>query len=232
LGFDDLRERLLSGGIAPRHVRRYLRELDEHLDDLTAQQRQAGYDGEVARLRARARLGSETELAAAMLEQKQFRSLAARAPGVVFLILPPIAALAIGMLLIGSLVLTGKYFGFMPMSASSTPAWYQLLATGMVFAANLTMMPVTAILFVAIAQHQRLKLVWPLTATLILLALFFYCDVKFASHGKGHLMIGAGPFFMRESWTMLAAHWRLAMVQYALTLLPILWLWRRRLAKV
>jgi hypothetical protein len=162
LGFDDLRERLLSGGIAPRHVRRYLRELDEHLDDLTAQQRQAGYDGEVARLRARARLGSETELAAAMLEQKQFRSLAARAPGVVFLILPPIAALAIGMLLIGSLVLTGKYFGFMPMSASSTPAWYQLLATGMVLAANLTMMPVTAILFVAIAQHQRLKPVWPL----------------------------------------------------------------------
>jgi hypothetical protein len=231
LGFDTLRERLLSGGIAPRHVRRYLAELEEHLEDLTAQQRQAGYHREDARIRARARLGSDAELASAMLEQKQFRSLAARAPWVVFTMLPPIAALAIGMLFIGSVVLTGKYFGFMPMSASSTPAWYQLLVTGMVFAANLTMMPVTAILFVAIAQHQRLKLVWPLIATVVLLGLFFYCDVTFASHGKGHLMIGAGPFFMRESWTMLTARWRLAMVQYALTLLPALWLWRRRLAK-
>ena len=78
--FDALRETLLKGGFAPRHVRRYVRELDEHLDDLTAQQRQAGYDAEDAAIRARARLGNNTELACAMLEQKRFRSLAARAP--------------------------------------------------------------------------------------------------------------------------------------------------------
>ena len=36
--FEALREVLLKGGVAPRHVRRYVRELDEHLDDLTAQQ--------------------------------------------------------------------------------------------------------------------------------------------------------------------------------------------------
>ena len=34
--FEALRETLLQGGIAPRHVRRYLRELDDHLADLTA----------------------------------------------------------------------------------------------------------------------------------------------------------------------------------------------------
>ncbi|HSS14749.1 MAG TPA: hypothetical protein VLL04_12695, partial [Rhizomicrobium sp.] len=169
----------------------------------------------------------ETELAAAMLEQKQFRSLAARAPWAVFTMLPPIAALAIGMLLIGSVVLTGKYFGFMPMSASSTPAWYQLLATGMVLAANLTMMPVTAILFVAIARHQRLKLVWPLIATLVLLALFFYCDVKFASHGKGHLMIGFAPIFMAVAWKTMGEHWPVVAAQYLLTILPMMWLFRK-----
>ena len=106
--FDDLRETLLVGGIAPRHVRRYLRELSEHLDDLTAQQRVAGYDGEDAAIRARARLGGDEELAAAMLAQKQFRSWAARAPWAVFLFLPPVAAMAFGALLIGSLVLVGK----------------------------------------------------------------------------------------------------------------------------
>jgi hypothetical protein len=75
--FETLREALLKGGVAPRHVRRYLAELSEHLDDLTAQQCEAGYDAEDAAIRARAKLGSDTELAGAMLEQKRFHSLAA-----------------------------------------------------------------------------------------------------------------------------------------------------------
>ena len=44
--FDAVAETLLKGGIAPRRVRRYVRELDEHLDDLTEQQRAVGYDDE------------------------------------------------------------------------------------------------------------------------------------------------------------------------------------------
>ena len=77
--FEGLRETLLKGGVAPRHVRRYLAELSAHLDDLTVDQHKLGYDGEDANLRARALLGEDRELAAAMLEQKSLRSVAARA---------------------------------------------------------------------------------------------------------------------------------------------------------
>lgn len=52
--FDRLRESLLKAGVAPRHVRRYLRELDQHFEDLAEQQRQSGYDEEDAASRARA----------------------------------------------------------------------------------------------------------------------------------------------------------------------------------
>ena len=82
--FEGLREILLKGGVAPRHVRRYLAELSEHLDDLTEKQRAQGYEGEDAQLRARALLGEDRELAAAMLEQKSLRSLPARAPWLIF----------------------------------------------------------------------------------------------------------------------------------------------------
>src|ERR1700761_3879740 len=88
--FDTLRETLLAGGIAPRHVRRYLAELSEHLDDLTAEQRALGYDETDATLRARARLGDDTELAQAMLVRKQFHSWASRAPWAFFGLLPPV----------------------------------------------------------------------------------------------------------------------------------------------
>jgi hypothetical protein len=230
LAFDSLREKLLLGGIAPRHVRRYLAELNEHLDDLTREQRGCGYDGEDARLRARARLGDDEELASAMLAQKGFRSVASRAPWAVFLLLPPVTAIAIGFLFTGSLVLTGKYFGFMPISALSTPEWFRVLTTGVVAAANLTMMPLTAALFVTIAQRQRLKMVWPLLATLVLLVLFFHSDVLFAPYRKGHLMIGFAPVFTSPAWKLMVEHWPRVATQYALTLLPLLWLYRKRAA--
>ena len=50
--FEALRERPLAAGIAPRHVRRYLAELNDHLDDLIQVQRDAGYDTEDAEIRA------------------------------------------------------------------------------------------------------------------------------------------------------------------------------------
>jgi hypothetical protein len=32
--FENLRERLLRAGVAPRHVQRYLRELSDHYEDV------------------------------------------------------------------------------------------------------------------------------------------------------------------------------------------------------
>ena len=40
--FETLGERLLRSGIAPRHVRRYLRELRDHYDDAVQGELQKG----------------------------------------------------------------------------------------------------------------------------------------------------------------------------------------------
>jgi hypothetical protein len=40
--FRDLRERLLRARVAPRHVRRYLSELADHLADLRTEEERAG----------------------------------------------------------------------------------------------------------------------------------------------------------------------------------------------
>ena len=109
--FEALAETLLKGGVAPRHVRRYVRELHDHLSDLIVQQRQAGYDGEDARLRARARLGGDAELAQAMLNLPGVRSWPARLPWLVFVALPPILTIAIGLLVILLVVRPQGLFG-------------------------------------------------------------------------------------------------------------------------
>jgi hypothetical protein len=230
LPFDNLQETLLNGGVAPRHVRRYLAELRDHLEDLTARQREAGYEGEDATARARALLGHDQELATAMLEQKQFRSWAARAPWAVFLLLPPLAAIAIGLIFIGSLLVLGIYHGFLGMQSPPPPQWFQLLATDVVVITNLAMTPLAATWFAAIAARQRLNSVWPLAATALLLILFVHSDVSFLRRHE-NLDISFAPIFMASAWKMMAEHARLVTAQYLLTIVSSLWLVRRRMVQ-
>src|SRR6185312_14248663 len=92
--FPRLSERLLRAGIAPRHVRRYRRELADHYDDLVREESESGAGREWAQTRALSRLGHEDDLAAAMLSRPELRSLTARFPWAVFG-LGPIAFLAL-----------------------------------------------------------------------------------------------------------------------------------------
>lgn len=91
---DEIRERLLRGGVAPRHVRRYVSELADHLADLTAEEERAGRRRADAELAALARLGSIDALTQAMTERRHLRSWSARAPWAVFG-LAPVLSLAV-----------------------------------------------------------------------------------------------------------------------------------------
>ncbi len=91
--FHELRERLLRGGVAPRHAGRYLGELADHLANLVAEEECAGCNRRDAEYSALIRLGSADDLASAMIEKHQFQSWSSRAPWAVFG-LAPISTLA------------------------------------------------------------------------------------------------------------------------------------------
>jgi len=86
--FSELRERLLRAGVAPRHVRRYLCELADHLADVAAEEERAGRGRAEAESAALLRLGAMDDLAKAMIEQRQFQSWTARAPWAAFGLAP------------------------------------------------------------------------------------------------------------------------------------------------
>src|SRR5258706_314220 len=166
--FDVVAEALLKGGIAPRHVRRYVRELDEHLDDLMAHQRAAGYNGEDTASTAGARLGSDTELAHAMLDQPGMRSWPARLPWLVFLLLPPLLAAVIGLGLYVAAYLIGYgapgLVTFLPLSESALVGF----STAAMTAVQALGAPAIAALLVVMAQRQRLKQACPLLGIVLL----------------------------------------------------------------
>ncbi len=113
----ELRERLLRAGVAPRHVRRYLTELAEHLADLTAEEERAGHSHRDAVSAALVRLGGVDELVRAMTEQRQFLSWSVRAPWAIFA-LAPLLWLA-GLYSVALLILWSGWKIFLP--AADTP---------------------------------------------------------------------------------------------------------------
>ena len=223
--FEWVAETLLKSGIAPRHVRRYVRELGEHLDDLTAQQRAAGYDGEDAASRARARLGSDGELAAAMLEQPGMRSWPARLPWLVFVVLPPAVPL------LGSLLYAAFYFlgnGAAKISAV-LPVPENLLiglSVATMTAISVLAVPVTATWLALLADRQRLKRLWPLLGIALLLLATPMFGYKFGQHHHGHLSVEYG-LVIPTKWSVVVHFWSL-MLSRALTLVPAAWLILRR----
>jgi len=94
LPLENVRDRLLRAGVAPRFAGRYVIELREHLADLTERERKAGLDAAAASERARELLGTDTQLAQAMIETAP-RTLAARAPWAVFGLLPLVGLVAV-----------------------------------------------------------------------------------------------------------------------------------------
>lgn len=166
--FNELGERLLRAGIAPRHVRRYLKELSDHLADLRAEEELAGRSREEANSAALARLGGVEELARAMMQRPHFRSWCARAPWAMFT-LAPLLALAAAYCFAGFYLWCG-WTMFVP--AADSP--FGSSAGSLYSFANIYFQAGKFYYFLApvlvgwgimlVAARQRLKTAWPLLA--------------------------------------------------------------------
>lgn len=228
--FDELRERLLRGGVAPRHVRRYLSELADHLADLRAEEALAGIGEADAQSAALDRLGGIDALAEAMIAQRPLQAMSARAPWAAFG-LAPLAVLA-GAYLVAGLILWTGWQIFLPGAPSpfrpihGLAVYYFGVGRLDYFGAPMFVGWAVAIL----AARQRSPALWPLFG-LMLIALAggvanFYGVPSAVAGEAGHVGIG---FDLLSSSDALAGDLRHAALIFALTAAPYL-IWRLRQA--
>jgi hypothetical protein len=233
--FDALEDRLLRGGIAPRHVKRYLRELTEHLADLTEAQRDLGYDEADARVRARAALGPDSELADAMLKQRDFRSFSARFPWAVFsvgAILVLFAGTAFPVLLVG---IGGKLALILSLIEKGTvePPGLQATIRLLLETGNLLALPLAVLLMSVIVRRQRLSPLWLLLSLAVLWPLLLCASIDFPATAEvarkqgAALSVGAG-FSTSGGFAQAKTSLLFNTARYGLALLPLAWLLVRR----
>ncbi len=155
--FESVREKLLRAGVAPRHAARYIVELREHLADLTARERSTGLDERAARERARVVLGTDAQLAQAMID-KTPRSLATRAPWAVFALLPVVALIALVWAI--CMVMMQVLQPVQPAWPGGVPDTYNGLIAMVSFVSRFLLGPVIAAGCIALALRQRVSSGW------------------------------------------------------------------------
>jgi hypothetical protein len=229
--FNELRERLLRAGVAPRHVRRYLAELADHLADLRAEEERAGHSPADAESAALARLGSIDHLARAMMDERQFQSWCARAPWAMFGV-TPLLFLA-GAYFLACLYLWWGWTIFKPGADTpfGSPMGPMYGLANIYFQAGKFYYGIAPILvgwaIGLIAARQRLKTVWPAVA-LVLIAWMgataqIHASRTAVPRGLGHISMNffaLGPSRQAISGELLAA-----LAIFGFTVLPYL-VWR------
>ena len=86
--FSELRTQLLDSGVAPKHVRRIVDELNDHYEDLQVEALQEGKSSEQAAEIARQRIGNQSTIADRMLSTSEFRIWVYRYPRIARIYLP------------------------------------------------------------------------------------------------------------------------------------------------
>jgi hypothetical protein len=166
--FATLRERLLREGVAPKHVRRTVAELEAHRQDIVAELLARGVPAEQANADARARLGSDDTLAASVLARPELRSWARKRPWAAFTIVPVVSFLAAMALWIFAFVLLvdtlKTTFGLALLELSGVRP-----VTEFLFGAAIWGLPVVVGAWCTwFAQTRRAGVAWPIAGVVVI----------------------------------------------------------------
>lgn len=197
--FDELRERLLRAGIAPRHVRRYVTELNDHCDDLVREEIAGGASRSTAEAKARARLGNDNDLAEVMLARPDLRSLMARYPWAVFGVAPALLVFAvIAAALLIEIGVVELVTPFVPHPTVAEREWFVFAVAVWNTAATYVAPLVIAALLCIAGLRQRMSAKWIFAGIAIACVLGAFQEIHFADDGHhGELSLGSafGPPF-------------------------------------
>jgi len=231
--FNSLKETLLHGGVAPKHVRRTIAELRDHHTDLFAEAFARGCSVENAEREASIRLGEHDALAAQILARPELRSWAHRWPWLVYCVTPTVVFIFVFAALLLLLGRSGAghadYSSYASRWGSPESLWSLPGAIRLFSAVGLPLFLAGGCCF--LAGRRRTAPRWPIVGVILasIIGAAFQLDVCWPhganAHGALCLATNLFPPFVGITGTILRA-----VATSVATLGPYLW-WRRRVMR-
>lgn len=191
--FESLREALLRTGVAPRHARRAVLELESHFHQLVAEGLARGDSEDAARIAARELLGTDQALIDRYAGMPELRAWSSRWPAVWFTLVPLISFIALFVATIVVLCLFGElmsaYLHHVHVSARVTS---RIDWVAQIF--FLWILPLSiATAFAILAYRRRVALHWPVAGIAIVCCLVALINVSVVlTGGAPPGSVGAG----------------------------------------
>jgi len=227
--FAAIRERLLRGGVAPRHVRRTIAELQDHCADLVSEALGRGSRPDAAAAEAHRRLGDDETIVAQVLGRPELRSWAHRWPWAVYGLAPlfvlPVAIGAVMAALFVPLYLLARAEG-----PGSIGGWFQSLTAATLRGSMLGVPLVVAAGVCLTAGRRRAPLLWPMAGVLLVSLLGGALDLQLRwprapdQHGALSVSLSLLPPFPGVTWMLVRTA-----LSCLLVLVPFYWLRSRHL---
>ena len=217
--FRSLGERLLSAGIAPRHVRRLVMELASHHESLVEEEVGRGQPIEVARSVARDRLGTDDEIVRKVLEQPGLRSWGARWPLTICGLAPLLGLAASAVAILATLAAALEINDHMHTGwATDTRGIASWVRHGTEGIGWLIMYGLPVLCSLALAQYaatRRLRRFWPITGFVMTAALGAATNVTVIWPGPGVRGLLSGGLGFSTSWdamTTFGTRWLITLI--------------------
>jgi hypothetical protein len=217
--FRSLEERLLSAGIAPRHVRRLVMELASHHESLVEEELARGQPIELAQSVARDRLGTDDEIARKVLEEPGLRSWGARWPLTVCGLAPLLglaaSAVAVLAILVAAFEISNRLHTGWATDTSGSAPWVRHGTQGIGW---LIMYGLPVLWSWALAQYaatRRLRRLWPLTGFVMTAALGAATNVTVSWPGPGVRGLLSGGLGVSTGWnamTTFGTRWLITLI--------------------
>jgi hypothetical protein len=189
--FAAIRERLLRGGVAPKHVRRTIAELQDHHADLVSEALHRGSGPDDAAAEARQRLGAEETIVAEVLARRELRSWAHRWPWALYglaplLVLPAAIGAVLAALVVPPYLFTGG-------PGSIAPGWLHGLTGAAQRVAMFGVPLVVAAGICLAAARRRASPLWPIVGVILVSLIGGALDLQVQWPAPGqHGMLSVG----------------------------------------
>lgn len=222
--FRRMRETMLHGGVAARHARRAMLEIDAHFADLVALAIARGSTPQAAREDAHQVLGSDESLVNSFIAQPELQSWMSRHAGWLFCMAPFLSFVAFAVAAFSCVFFFGDSVTAYVRRTHTTPIATAAIDTSaqvlLLWIMPLCISGATAVL----AYRQRIPLRWPVVGIVLLCTLAALTNVSVVLKGYEPGEIGAG---FGVSTSQLPAQLARDVVTLTPAILPLIFLARR-----